>query len=55
MTAKDIVYEGDTCPECGEGTVVAQWHPVFWLECNNCGARWNDKGQRVACGDALAT
>ena len=24
MTTKDIVYEGDECPECGEGTVIGR-------------------------------
>lgn len=43
--------EGDKCPECDDGTIVAQYCPAFWLECDNCGARWNDRGMRVAVGD----
>jgi len=48
---EDIVCENDICPECGKGIIVANWLSAFWLECDNCGARWNDRGIRVACGD----
>lgn len=48
------VHEGDRCPECREGVIVIKY-PEFYMECDNCGARWNDRGQRVACGDAPAT
>lgn len=47
----DQIREGDRCPECGDGIIVLRTIPAVWLGCDNCGARWNDKGQRVACGD----
>lgn len=47
-----FVREGDTCPDCGEGIVDYRDNPSEgWLECDNCGARWNDRGIRVASGE----
>jgi len=52
---KDIVTEGDTCPECEDYKVeVESWQP-FYLHCPNCGARWNDRGERVPCKNASTT
>ena len=49
---KDIVFEGDICPECGDCKVeLESWNP-FYLHCPNCGARWNDRGMRVPCQSA---
>ena len=47
----NTVYEGDKCPECGNGTV--QFHVEnLRLVCDNCGAEWNDRGMRVPCQSA---
>ncbi len=48
MTTQDIVYEGDTCPECGEGVIEAKFQPQFHLECTNCDAEWDDRGEKVS-------
>lgn len=49
----DIVYEGDKCPECGEGIVVGKvTDGDFRMKCDNCGAEWNDRGMRVPCQSA---
>jgi len=49
---KEIVYEGDVCPECGEGKIAFyQWEPPR-MKCDNCGSTYNDKGERVPCDNA---
>jgi uncharacterized protein (DUF983 family) len=51
---KQIVYEGDICPECKEGKIVpTSWKPLR-LKCDNCGATYNDKGERIPCDNATA-
>ena len=54
MKNKDIVYEGDTCPECGEGIIRGIFIPHFRMKCENCGASYNDRGERVPCENATA-
>ncbi len=53
MVTKDIVNEGDTCPECGDGKVIGKTiDNCFRMTCDNCGAEWNDRGMRVPCQSA---
>lgn len=51
---KPEITEGDICPECGEGDVVVESYKPFYLNCDNCGVRWNDRGQRVPLLNATA-
>ncbi len=53
MTSKDLVREGDVCPECCDGVAVSK--EDGYLQCSCCGVRWDASGQQVAVGDALAT
>lgn len=52
--AKGYITEGDTCPECEVGNVVVGSHNPIYLTCDNCGARWNDRGERVPLRNATA-
>ena len=47
MTTKDYVCEGDTCPECGDYKITIESYDPLYLHCENCGARWNGRGNRV--------
>lgn len=50
----DISHEGDNCPECGDGKIMAfSWKP-FRMKCDGCGAEYNDRGERVPCNSATA-
>jgi len=44
---KDIVTEGDTCPECEVSKVVASSWTPFHLHCPNCGAEWDERGKKI--------
>ncbi len=51
MTKQPEICEGDKCPECEEGKIVADMsRGTFYLKCDNCGAMWNDRGKRVVNG-----
>lgn len=44
----DYVVEGDTCPECGEGEIWVKFDVVpVYMECDKCGAKWNDRGEKA--------
>lgn len=46
----EIVYEGDKCPDCGEGYIEAKFVPYFRLVCPKCGAEWDERGKKVKDG-----
>ena len=55
MTKEPDVYEGDTCPECGDGKIIGTMRDnYFTMKCDNCGATYNDRGMRVALDNATA-
>ena len=55
MTKEPDAYEGDTCPECGEGKIIGTMeNGCFRMKCDNCGATYNDRGMRVALDNATA-
>ena len=49
---RNYVAEGDKCPECGEGTIAI--YEQSRLKCDNCGATYNDRGERVPCDNATS-
>ena len=49
---KEYVAENDKCPDCGEGVIEPMSYIPFRLKCDNCGAEYNDRGERVPCQSA---